>query len=433
MLNAIGKVQENCIPNMNTSCGKVLLAALSVISIIAGVVATGCLYSSMGTGAFWFLAEGGTLALIPMAVLVCNTSFGPKKVIRPLIILEQSNTSAIERWKSHQQPFDMSDMTIIEHSVKEEAVTGDEPIYNRAMGVMLGTFIGDTMGYSFAHLPFNSEEYVFDQRKVNSELEHGQWTSDCSLTLCLADVLIQDKRDLDVGQLLWAFYDNAHHGYNSPFTKGEYHPPMKVRNEVSQTLELIPQNREIRASAYPTNAASTGNGSLVRTGPVALIAQSAEQAMDMAYRQSKATNNNEVVAACCQLMAFVIFHLIQGNELIWEEFNCNCKDVNDLARNWQNKDFTFQHSKDGSHCLDALSWALHCVFTTEGFENAIKKATIHGGEAHAFGSITGQIAGARYGKKGIDRCAIDAVQAWDRGGEIATRGLLLKKVGERLH
>ncbi len=41
--------------------------------------------------------------------------------------------------------------------------------------------------------------------------------------------------------------------------------------------------------------------------------------------------------------------------------------------------------------------ALHCIYTTGSFEDAVVKCINYAGDADSTGSVTGQIAGAIYG------------------------------------
>ncbi len=74
--------------------------------------------------------------------------------------------------------------------------------------------------------------------------------------------------------------------------------------------------------------------------------------------------------------------------------------------------------------MDGLSMALHCVWTTTSFSDAINKAASLGGDADTVSAITGQIAGAIYGIDNIPFEWIHTIQQWDKGS-ILYRGHLL--------
>jgi ADP-ribosyl-[dinitrogen reductase] hydrolase len=51
----------------------------------------------------------------------------------------------------------------------------------------------------------------------------------------------------------------------------------------------------------------------------------------------------------------------------------------------------------GSYSLDGLYIALHTIYHTNSFSEAIFKAVNYGGDSDSNASITGQLAGAIYG------------------------------------
>ena len=126
-----------------------------------------------------------------------------------------------------------------------------------------------------------------------------------------------------------------------------------------------------------------------------------------------------------------------------KEFNCEYKSVNYLAhslqegnnknRNWNWKDKNFKYSEErsekqpgyiGSYCMDCLSMALHVLYTTHNFTDAIMKAVNLCGDADSIGSVVGQIAGAYYGLDSIPKDWIKTINKWDQN-EIALRGYIL--------
>lgn len=72
--------------------------------------------------------------------------------------------------------------------------------------------------------------------------------------------------------------------------------------------------------------------------------------------------------------------------------------------------------------------ALHCVYTTNSFENALIKAVNHGGDADSVGAVTGQIAGALYGYDNIPLRWIQAVTYWNSGSILYRAHLLYEKI-----
>ena len=96
---------------------------------------------------------------------------------------------------------------------------------------------------------------------------------------------------------------------------------------------------------------------------------------------------------------------------------------NNVNRNWNWKDNNFKYSEErarkqpgyiGSYCMDCLSMALHVLYTTNSFEEAILKGTNLCGDADSVGSVIGQIAGAYYGLDSINKKWIETINKWDQ-------------------
>jgi len=77
--------------------------------------------------------------------------------------------------------------------------------------------------------------------------------------------------------------------------------------------------------------------------------------------------------------------------------------------------------------MDAMAMALHCVWTTSSFKDAMLKCANTRGDSDSVCSVTGQIAGAVYGLKEIPRDWIKAVLKWDPDYYIPLRAYKLYK------
>jgi ADP-ribosyl-[dinitrogen reductase] hydrolase len=59
--------------------------------------------------------------------------------------------------------------------------------------------------------------------------------------------------------------------------------------------------------------------------------------------------------------------------------------------------------------------ALHCVWTTDSFREAVLKCINMRGDADSVGAVAAQIAGAIYGVSAIPKNWIQCVQKWGKG------------------
>lgn len=447
------------------STAKVCWIALGVLLMIAGAVATGLLYPQVGNYAFIALAVGTITGIIALAV-GCRMKVNPPS--DGVTLAERRHKACTNNQRTGLVHYSFIEADPKRSEVKQQVAKflNDphtvlmSPQEQRAMGIMLGMACGDAVGAPYEFLNFKAEGYTPDVTCNRFSLKPGQWTDDTSMGLCLADALIENK-GLDEQQLMWAFSDWWSHGYNNAFTVGEPSGSVGLGGNISASFNGFKSERN-KTGSFATKAGdqnTSGNGSLMRLGPVAIAARSEAEALELAWKQSKVTHQGDEAAGSCQLMAFLLFHALHAKEedpqarkqalfKKLETFTCSVPSVCGLALsassvtnpatkemenwNWKEPNFSFNPSRlskqpgyIGSYSLDGLAMALHCIYTTHSFQEAVIKAGTRGGDADTVGAIAGQIAGAIYGVQGIPQEWRDAVHQWDRGGEIATRAYLL--------
>lgn len=85
----------------------------------------------------------------------------------------------------------------------------------------------------------------------------------------------------------------------------------------------------------------------------------------------------------------------------------------------------------GSYCFDGLAIALHALYNTTNFDDAILKTVNMLGDADSTGSICGQMAGAFYGFSKINSVFYELLRRWDND-EIIMRAFFLYKLSEKV-
>ena len=352
---------------------------------------------------------------------------------------------------------------------------------------MLGMAIGDALGAKVEFLPldYNFKQIDDMNNKLGGEfdLKPGQWTDDTSMGLCLADSLIEKKgyfepNDIMMRFILWWFY-----GYNNAF---RFDKERKNKNSVglggniSGSIERYIKEKGKNPYTKYGNRKTSGNGSIMRNAAIPICYyNNEEEALHYAKSQSRITHQGDEAAGCCQLLTFIIVRILKTkienkpnligvnnvnkfgvnninldisktndnnlknilNNL--KEFKCEYNSVNYLAysqieendknRNWNWKDIDFKYNEErafnqstyiGSYCMDGLAMALHVLYHTNNFKDAILKAVNLCGDADSVGSVVGQIAGAFYELDSIPEDWIKAINQWD-DNEIALRGYIL--------
>ena len=204
---------------------------------------------------------------------------------------------------------------------------------------------------------------------------------------------------------------------------------------------------------------TSGNGSVMRQAPVPVFYHdNINDAMDVAYKQSKTTHQGDEAAELCSLLAYIIVNAINradGKKDVIEDlssFNSKLYSVRCLAdskqeekhtdnahlkledRNWNWKDPNFkfcatratqQPGYVGSYAMDAVAMALHCVYTTDNFTDAVLKSANMRGDSDSFTAVTASLAGAIYGASSIPKSWLAVLQKWDRNGDIALKAYKL--------
>ena len=191
--------------------------------------------------------------------------------------------------------------------------------------------------------------------------------------------------------------------------------------------------------------------------------------MEIAYRQSKLTHQGDEAAECCRLLTYIIVKIFKRekkeDEKLKEFLDNNLKDFKILEKsekyaksveylasskaenkkdssepdpdrnwNWKEKDYRYSPSRRkfqpgyiGSYAMDGMAMALHVVYYTNSFREAIIKVVNLRGDSDSVGAVVGQIAGAFYGIENIPSDWIQTVSKWD-DMEIPLRGYVLQKL-----
>jgi len=353
---------------------------------------------------------------------------------------------------------DEPDKKIVQQKIFNDGFT--DVAEDRAIGAVLGMAIGDALG---APLEFKPVRYgIIDMKGMDAlpsgfGLKPGQWTDDCSMGLCLADSLLIHPQ-FNPADLKHRFYLWWNCGYNNAF---RFDKNRLSKHSVGLGGNIGGSFVEFGRTGIPYTKSgdknTSGNGCIMRMSPAPVCYHdNHDKALEVAKLQSLTTHQGEEAADCSRLMAHIIVTAIHSgdgtNKILNQiEFQTDLKSVHCLAesvqedetpgkdwkledRNWNWKDPNFRYSPQrasmqpgyvGSYCMDALAMALHCIWTTNTFEEALLKSANTCGDADSVSSVTGQMAGAIYGVSSIPKDWISKVQQWDNGGEIAMRGYKL--------
>lgn len=283
---------------------------------------------------------------------------------------------------------------------------------NSIRGAMYGVAVGDALG---APLEFMSSEAIRQKYGIVREMIGGGWlnvrpgefTDDTQMTLAVAHGIAESPKDpiVAVGR---HFVEWANSGPKDigATCASSINRAMHIADD-----ELSPGEKDWFDAAAATHTLmhgrSAGNGSLMRTVYVGLYYKYEQEVLKKAYAISKMTHYDECAAADCAAYSSAVSKMIEEDDLQKRlQIIIHCTD----KAHYCNGRYPFDTlsgllftPKPTGYIVDSFAAALHCIYTTGSFEEAVVKAVNLGGDADTIGAITGGLAGALYGYEAIPK------------------------------
>ena len=269
---------------------------------------------------------------------------------------------------------------------------------DRFEGALLGLACGDAVGTTLEFQSRGSFAPLTDMVGGGPfSLKAGQWTDDTSMALCLAESLIvksacdpQDQMTRYANWYQWGYWSSTGHCFDIG---------MATREAIQRYL--LTGN----ALAGSEDAHSAGNGSLMRLAPVAMAYAHDEQAVqEMAALSSRTTHAAPECLDACRLLAVALSRALLGAEenqvLDLAALQFASPSIAAIAQgSWRDK--SREQIQSSGYVVHSLEAALWCFARHDSFEAAVLEAANLGDDADTTAAITGQIAGAFWGRSGI--------------------------------
>eukprot|EP00440_Ansanella_granifera_P067453 gb/GFBE01073164.1/.p1 GENE.gb/GFBE01073164.1/~~gb/GFBE01073164.1/.p1 ORF type:complete len:477 (+),score=93.44 gb/GFBE01073164.1/:1-1431(+) len=355
-----------------------------------------------------------------------------------------------------------------------------DPAARRAVGAMVGMAVGDAVGAFLEFIPVGQKGSYFSSRTLTYKGEYnkfklkpGQWTDDTSMGLCLADSLLVCS-GYDGGDVRVRFWNWWYRGYNNAFRyDSSRSSSVGLGGNISLSLKAIASARP--PPRFESGSEDAGNGSIMRLAPVAIyFHQDEDVAIKVSSESSYTTHPGSMAADACAFLALVIrralvgvrkanaaqflddcvaaylqrgeaagqrhlVRLLRSAEPVGSKERCwNWRDAKGpyivetlAARGTLYNGYPVDPGYFGAFSMDGLAIALHSVYHTRSFMEALTCCVNFLGDADSTGAVCGQIAGAYYGVDAIDSRLVQRLRTWD-SGEVALRGALLYAVGSQL-
>jgi ADP-ribosylglycohydrolase len=195
--------------------------------------------------------------------------------------------------------------TVGDMNPAEMTHAGLTPMRDRVGGTLLGLAVGDALGagYEFGPGPSGPPEMVGGGL---GSWEPGEWTDDTQMAICIAEVTASGSCDLEaIGArfLAWAESGPQDIGIQTRVVLGLASGPSDLDRQARRRFEQHPRN-------------SAGNGSLMRTAPVALAHLGDDEALcDSAMAVSDLTHGDPLTGEACVLWCVAIDRAVREERL----------------------------------------------------------------------------------------------------------------------
>ncbi|KAL2816275.1 ADP-ribosylation/Crystallin J1 [Aspergillus granulosus] len=322
---------------------------------------------------------------------------------------------------------------------------------SRIKGSIFGVAVVDALGGPVEFQPRGSFDPVTDfQYNDNFNVPPGTWTDDTSMTLCLAQALIDSKGEFVSQAAIRNYINWWQNGYLSATNTcfdigtGTVKALMIWQHyfEGSRGLQKDDPNgheggqpeidRALRREHF------CGNGSLMRVSPIALVYfRNLPEALTNAAASSEVTHPYPTCAEACTLYTRLLVLALHGasqTSLAASLAETPIRDAKLHERLSQYKDLADWESQDEANIkssgfvVSTLEAALWAFFSTRSFREGALRAVNLGWDADTVGAVFGGLAGAFYGIEEIPTRWVGGLLRGDVVGGVA-EGLV--KLAER--
>jgi len=288
-------------------------------------------------------------------------------------------------------------------------------VADRARGVMLGLAVGDALG---AALEWDHPEQIVARyggplrdMVASQTWSLGEWTDDTAMALKLAESMadrgVYDEDDVLARYLVWARSS-----------------PKDIGATVSHALARASTPAAARAAAadYHTRSGghSAGNGSLMRTAPIAIRYRRDTGAIERISRlDSSLTHHDELAGDACALFNLTVAALLQDRRP--PASSSQVGQAAAAAVTLTAGDLLDPVQRQIGYVVTALQVAFWAAMTAPSFEQAVVDAANLGGDADTNAAITGALAGARFGAEAIPERWLEPLHDREHISGLATR------------
>jgi ADP-ribosyl-[dinitrogen reductase] hydrolase len=268
---------------------------------------------------------------------------------------------------------------------------------DRAIGAILGSAVGDALGAPYEFKPPISAATPVEMRGGGSfDWAPGEWADDTSMAISILQALargnsLSDEATQD--EIVSAWHEWAETAKDVG---------MQTRTVLAGLKAPTATNaRDSAEAVHRQTGRSGGNGSLMRTAPVALSAlESREQTATNARTISRLTHLDEDAGDACVLWSDAIRTAIQTG-------NCEIRDALELIREFRRglwverieaaEKFEPFHFENNGWVVSAFQAAWSAAFRADFLADGLEGAVRAGHDTDTVAAIAGGVLGAKFG------------------------------------
>jgi ADP-ribosylglycohydrolase len=294
----------------------------------------------------------------------------------------------------------------------------DATILDRAAGAVIGGAVGDALGagYEFGSMVEPEDVEMLVGRLTGEPA--GYWTDDTAMAIAILE------SSATLGTLITT---EASGSVGNRFIEWYRTDPRDVGNQIRAVLEDASSGSDLVVAAavvQEMDPSRAGNGSLMRTGPVALAhLGNDDELVKAAKMMSALTHPNPYALDACALWTIAIDRAIRTGELAGPRAGLHLIDEARRAE-WEGwiTDAETRSPREfnpNGYVVNALQAAWSAIYTTrfisEHYVAAVREAVAIGNDTDTVAAIAGSLVGATYGLRSIPVEWQNGLRGWPRG------------------
>ena len=288
-------------------------------------------------------------------------------------------------------------------------------LVDRARGAVLGLAVGDALGAALEWLAPEQITARFGgplrDMVASPAWQMGEWTDDTAMMLELGESLA-DRGGWDEDDVLARYIVWARSG------------PKDIGTTVQRALARArtPDDARLAASGWheESGGRSAGNGSLMRTLPIAIRYRNDAGAIERISRlDSSLTHHDPLAGEACAFFNLTVSALLRGKRQPTSVSLPGRAAAGALAEPAESLLEPVQ--REIGFVLTTIRVAYAAAFRQESFEDAVVFAANLGGDADTNAAVAGALAGARFGAESIPQRWLEPLHQRERVSGLAMR------------